>query len=79
MSGPKVGFVTGLAVEASVLRRDLAAGAQGSCGEALIACAGASTRRAHLEAERLIEAGAGALVSFGIAGGLDPGLAPGAL
>lgn len=75
MSGPKVGFVTGLAIEASVLRRGLA----NDGGEALIACAGASTRRAGLEAERLVAAGASALVSYGIAGGLDPELAPGAL
>lgn len=71
----RVGFVTGLAVEASVLRRGLAADG----GEALIACAGASTQRARQEAERLVEAGAVALVSYGIAGGLDPELEPGAL
>ncbi len=79
MTSSRVGFVTGLAAEARVLRLGLAAGGRETGGEALIACAGASTRRAGLEAERLVEAGAVALVSYGIAGGLDPGLEPGAL
>ena len=73
MTGAKIGFVTGLAVEADVLRRNLDSGGDA----ALIACAGANAQRAGLESERLVEAGAVALVSYGIAGGLDPGLEPG--
>lgn len=40
-------------------------------------CAGASLERAYTGAQRLIEDGADALVSFGIAGGLDATLTPG--
>lgn len=40
-------------------------------------CAGASLERAYTGAQRLIEDGADALVSFGIAGGLSPSLTPG--
>jgi adenosylhomocysteine nucleosidase len=72
----RVGFVTGLAVEARVLRGSLGA-EQGAA--VLVACAGADARRAKAAAEALIEAGAAALVSYGIAGGLDPGLAAGAV
>jgi adenosylhomocysteine nucleosidase len=66
------GFVVGLAIEARVLARAL-----GSAGR--IACAGASAARAREGAQRLLSEGAGALISLGIAGGLDPALAPGDL
>jgi adenosylhomocysteine nucleosidase len=68
-----VGIVTGLASEVRVLRR-LAADQGASPG---IACAGASTARARELSRALIAEGAGALMSFGIAGGLDPALAAG--
>jgi adenosylhomocysteine nucleosidase len=74
-SRPRPGFVTGLAIEASVLRR----GAAGHDQEiaARIACAGADAARARRLGEDLLAAGVRALVSFGVAGGLDPTLGPG--
>lgn len=71
------GFVTGLAAECRVLGRALRGHAPDI--NARIACAGADAGRAAGEAERLLAQGAGALVSFGIAGGLDPALRPGDL
>jgi adenosylhomocysteine nucleosidase len=44
-----------------------------------IACSGASAERARSEATRLIEEGAAALVSFGLAGGMAPQLRSGDL
>ena len=69
MAGP-VGIVTGLSAELRIARRALDEPRH-------LACAGASAARAAAEAERLVEAGARALLSFGVAGGLDPELAPG--
>jgi adenosylhomocysteine nucleosidase len=61
--------VTGLAAEAKILRRR---------GVAVLATAGDPARGAACAA-RLLDDGADGLVSFGVAGGLDPALAPGAL
>lgn len=66
------GFVVGLAVEARVLADALGPSSR-------IACAGASSERARAGAARLLAEGAGALISFGLAGGLDPALSPGDL
>jgi adenosylhomocysteine nucleosidase len=44
-----------------------------------VACSGGSAERARSEAERLVAEGAAALVSFGLAGGLAPGLRAGDL
>jgi adenosylhomocysteine nucleosidase len=44
-----------------------------------VAFSGGSAERARLEAERLLAEGTAALVSFGLAGGLAPGLQPGDL
>ena len=71
------GFVTGLAVETMVLRRNLSQDSKAST--LLTACAGADSARARAVAEALIEAGAGALISYGITGGLDPALPAGTL
>lgn len=71
----RVGFITGLAVESRVLQGSLSRGQ--SDPDPLIACAGAHSGRAQAAAEALLAAGAGALVSYGIAGGLDPALRPG--
>ncbi|MCW5731046.1 MAG: phosphorylase [Alphaproteobacteria bacterium] len=65
------GIVTGLASEAAIARR--------LWPDALIGCAASRPEKAMAEAARLADAGAGALLSFGIAGGLEPGLAPGTL
>ncbi|MGF1608303.1 MAG: hypothetical protein ACFCUQ_02825 [Kiloniellales bacterium] len=76
------GIVTGIAAEGRVLLRALPAHWPTISHDNLegrLACAGADTARAKAGAERLLAEGATALVSFGIAGGLDPALAPGAL
>lgn len=72
-----VGFVTGLAVESRTLGRGLKAYDPGLAPP--IACAGARSDRARREADRLIAEGAEVLVSFGVAGGLDPRLRAGDL
>lgn len=64
-----IGIVTGMAFEAQLLRE----------GRALIRCAGLRPRAAQEAADTLVKGGATALMSFGIAGGLDPALAPGTL
>lgn len=67
------GYVVGLAIEARLLAKhspDI---------ETRVACAAADAARAREGARRLVAEGAGALVSFGIAGGLDPALRPGDL
>ena len=75
--GP-VGVVTGLASEVRVAR-SVAEELHDSVPQPLLACAGASPRRADREARALVERGAIALVSFGIAGGLRPALHVGSL
>ncbi|MCW5751132.1 MAG: hypothetical protein KIT81_08290 [Alphaproteobacteria bacterium] len=65
------GIVTGLASEAAIARR--------LWPDALIGCAASRPEKAMVEAARLADAGAGALLSFGIAGGLEPDLVPGSL
>ena len=68
--GPvRLGLLTGMAAEARIA-------AACSC---LIGCSGGSPARARAEAERLVAEGATHLVSFGIAGGLDAALEPGAV
>lgn len=65
----KLGIVVGLAAEARVARllgRPIAIG-------------GGTYAGALLAAERLVRSGVNALVSFGVAGGLDPALRPGAI
>jgi adenosylhomocysteine nucleosidase len=61
--------VTGLAAEARILHR-LGLAATPSAGDAALC---------DVAAARLVAAGADALVSFGIAGALSPGVAPGTL
>jgi adenosylhomocysteine nucleosidase len=65
----RVGVVTGSWLEARSLRGM----------DVRIACSGASAERARSEATRLIEEGAAALVSFGLAGGMAPQLRSGDL
>lgn len=75
MGAPRVGVVTGLASEAVV--------ATALVGDddlpVRIVCAGASNARAALLARQFVDAGVEALLSFGIAGALDPALANGTL
>ena len=69
MSARTFGIVTGLRAEAAIARR---------CAH-LVASTGGRPADAELKAGELIERGAVALVSFGVAGGLAPQLAPGAV
>jgi adenosylhomocysteine nucleosidase len=68
-SDPSVGVVVGLAAEARIARR---------LGW-LVAVGGGTAAGAKTAARSLADAGVDALVSFGLAGGLDPALRPGAL
>ncbi len=70
----RIGIVTGLVAEARLIGR-LAAGS--SDDALLVACAGPG--RGRRSAEDLLARGADALISFGLAGGLDPWLKPGDL
>jgi len=64
-----IGFVTGLTAEATLARR-----------LSPLVCAGGGTPQGAAKAAlSLLDQGARALVSFGLAGGLDPALLPGAL
>ena len=69
----RLGVVTGMAAEARCLPRP-------SAGDTLaVACSGGDPARALAGAKRLVDEGSQALLSFGLAGGLDPSLRPGAL
>jgi len=70
----KLGILCGLVAEADILRH--AAPAQDQSIFAITAARPANTRAC---AERLVAQGATAIVSFGLAGALDPHLAPGTL
>lgn len=61
--------LTGLVAEARIARRAGLAAAAG----------GGNAARTRAQAEQLLAQGASALISFGIAGALDPALAPGVL
>ena len=69
-----IGVVTGLAAESRLIsdHRGLPAGVR-------VYCAGADSARAGEQAALLVAEGAAALISFGIAGALDPALASGDL
>lgn len=67
MFGPMFGIVVGLRAEARLARR---LGAPVEAG-------GGTAAGAEAAAERLIRAGVRGLLSFGLAGGLDPALRPG--
>lgn len=67
----RLGIVTGMVAEADCFRD------APSLSSALVFCAGGSCGRAEAGACELIRRGATALVSFGIAGGLDPELRTG--
>jgi adenosylhomocysteine nucleosidase len=69
---PKIGFVAALDVECASLR-DQAPRA----GSWLVVQSGPGAARAAAAAARAIDAGAGVLVSWGLAGGLDANVVPG--
>lgn len=65
-----LGVVTGLQVEADIAR---------AIPHSIVLCLGPGPRAAHNAATQLVQQGAQSLMSFGVAGGLDPALAPGDL
>jgi adenosylhomocysteine nucleosidase len=69
MEPGKIGFVTGLAAEARLLRDK----------GFLVSIGGGLPDGAYRAADALVAQGALALISFGLAGGLAPGIAPGNL
>ncbi|MGD8809099.1 MAG: hypothetical protein PVG24_05810 [Gammaproteobacteria bacterium] len=71
----RVGLVTGMRVEEDCLGAALDPLPEDR--QPLTFCAGASAERAYHGARSLVEQGAGALLSIGIAGGLDASLRPG--
>lgn len=73
MGSPRLGIVTGLASEAVVATALIG---DDAC-PARVLCAGASSRRAAVQARQLVDLGVEALLSFGLAGALDPALGSG--
>ncbi len=69
---PIIGILTGLAFEANSLKRHLP-----EPQSFTVALSGGNAAHALTEARRLIQEGAGGLISFGTAGALAPALAPG--
>ncbi len=74
----RLGIVTGLALEAAILDRHFKKFERGASLPD-IRIAGADGARARLAARGMIDEGVTALMSFGIAGALDPALVPGDL
>jgi len=71
----RIGIVTGMRREEDSLAAALASLPENR--RPLTFCAGASAERAYIGARTLVEQGAAALLSIGIAGGLDAALRPG--
>jgi adenosylhomocysteine nucleosidase len=70
---PQIGVITGTRREASCLGR------LSQDKKIIVACSGADPVRARSGAQRLLSDGCEALVSFGVAGGIDPALPSGGL
>ena len=66
----RVGVVTGLVMEARIVAR---AANEGSHHRPHLKIAGPGAPTAQVTVDRLIAEGAEAILSFGLAGGLDPG------
>ncbi|HWX31892.1 MAG TPA: hypothetical protein VNZ53_31220 [Steroidobacteraceae bacterium] len=80
MGATMVGVVAALAAEARALGPVKRIGDVGCLADGtLVAVSGMGCAAAGLAAARLIEAGASALMSFGLAGGLDPSLGAGSV
>ncbi|MFQ5533886.1 MAG: hypothetical protein ACE5EM_03580 [Sphingomonadales bacterium] len=71
----RLGIVTGLVREAAIIEQ--AARHLPEHSRPLVFCAGGNNRRAEDGASELAGRGVDGLVSFGVAGGLDPALTPG--
>jgi len=65
-----LGILTGIEAEAAIARK---------IANVEVACAGARPQRARWLARELVQRGAKRLISFGIAGGLEPGLPVGSM
>jgi adenosylhomocysteine nucleosidase len=72
----RVGVVTGLAMEARIVAK---AANEGGHHRPHLKIAGPGAPSAQATVDRLIAEGAEAILSFGLAGGLDPSIPPGAL
>lgn len=72
----RLGIVTGLAGEADLVRSALADSAD---HRILVSCSGPGPRQAERAAQNLLRQSVDALMSFGLAGGLDPRLGAGAI
>src|SRR5688572_24956866 len=79
MDGACVGIITGSAAEAGCLPRGAARAGWSAPHRVRVFCSGADPARAEAGALGLIEDGATALVSFGLAAGLAPIIRPGEL
>lgn len=81
ISDTRVGVVAALAAEARALGPAVKRNGDVGClvDGTLVAVSGMGCAAAGLAAVRLIESGASALMSFGLAGGLDPGLSAGSV
>ena len=73
----QLGIVTGLKAEARIIERVAGRDADLPWPNLGIAVSGASSRRAAELADRMLSRGADGLLSFGLAGGLDPSLKAG--
>src|SRR3546814_15402596 len=73
----RLAIITGMAAEADCLAEAIRG--MPADDQPLLYCAGGSAARARDGALRLARQGVHGLVSFGIAGGLDPSLSPGDL
>ncbi len=73
----KLGIVCGLAFEADVLKRAIRD--TDICSSPVVVCSGPGPERARRAAQQLAAQGIDALLSFGVAGGLDPTLDVGAV
>ena len=65
----RIGFITGIEKEAAILRE--------KTSYSDIACAGANSDNAYHQAIKLVKNNCDILISFGVAGALDPMLTPG--
>lgn len=73
-----LGIVTGLRFEAEIARAAIAATGNNGDGDTVtVACHGPGQERGLSAARSLLDVGATALLSFGVAGGCDPALPPG--
>jgi adenosylhomocysteine nucleosidase len=72
-----LGIVTGLGFEADIARAAIGAAASSGSDTVTVACHGPGQARAHSAAGSLLDVGATALLSFGVAGGCNPELPSG--